>query len=220
MQGNNPKDQHDAKVSRRKFLTKVGTGVVISALPAKSVWGACSVSGALSGNLSHNTNNDHCIVPTLTNGRSPGGWSNISSNNINSFFIELDRIKSSYGNKSNEFNNAVKKYLDFVNTVKNHTLPVPKELTTRNYTIKSGLSSNGSGDNNIFYHLSAVYLNAYFGFYKGYLGKQSADELVNTIFMVWYIQLSNTNTRSRSSVNFSDTVLGYNDGSTDWKLPI
>lgn len=211
MHGHDQKEQDTAKLNRRKFLTKTGAGLIIASMPAKSVWGACSVSGALSGNLSQNTARHDCEMPPLSGGRSPGGWKNLSKKNIDSYFTQLKKIK-----KSKRYDDTVKKYLSFIDMVKSQTLPLPSELTTVNYTINGGLASNGQGDNNVFYHLSAVYLNAYFGFYTGYSGKQAAEELVTTIFLNWYTQL----VKNRSSVNFSESALGYNDGSTDWLLPV
>ena len=136
----------------------------------------------------------------------------MSENNISSFFIQLNKFKK----KSNEYKKAAEQYLSFVDVVKTYSLPVPRELTPVDYTINQGLYSQGTGNNNIFFHLSAVYLNAYFGFYRGYSGRQAAEQLVTTVFLYWYTQL----VANRGSVNFSDSVLGYNDGSTDWLLPV
>lgn len=205
------KDHKD--VNRRRFLQKTAVGAVIATLPAKSVWGACSVSGALSGNLSQNTDRHDCTIPRLFGGRSPGGWLNYKDN-CHSIFSKLGKIKSRHGKKSDTYKQAKACYIAAIEAVMAHSLPLPAELTTVNHTIASALASNGSGDNNIFFHLAAVYLNAYFGLYgQTHYGISAAKALVNTIFLNWYMQLS----ADISSVpGFSDSELGYTDGSTSW----
>ena len=62
---------------RRKFLKKASAGALITSLPAHSVWGnTCSVSGAMSGNLSGTGGGGGpvCDQPELFEGRSPGSW--------------------------------------------------------------------------------------------------------------------------------------------------
>lgn len=60
--------------SRRGFFKKAAVGsALITSIAAKPVWGGndnCTVSGMISGNLSHDVNNDHCDGY----GFSPGGW--------------------------------------------------------------------------------------------------------------------------------------------------
>ena len=201
------KEYKDA--SKRRFLKKTAVGAVIATLPAKSVWGACSVSGALSGNLSQNTDRHDCTIPGLYGGRSPGGWLNYRDN-IHSIFSELGRIKDQYHHSSQTYRDAKSCYINAVEDVMGHTLPLPSELTTVTHTIASGLASNGTGDNNVFFHLAAVYLNAYFGLYgPAHYGQAAANQLVNTIFLNWYMQLS-----ANGTVSFNN--LGYNNGSTNW----
>jgi hypothetical protein len=57
---------------RRTFLKRASATTLIASLPLKSSWASvgtgCSVSGNLSGNLSHQ--HDVCTI----NGLSPGGW--------------------------------------------------------------------------------------------------------------------------------------------------
>lgn len=38
MQGHDQKEQDTAKLNRRKFLTRTGAGLIIAAIPARSVW--------------------------------------------------------------------------------------------------------------------------------------------------------------------------------------
>ncbi|WP_445767980.1 hypothetical protein [Rheinheimera sp.] len=205
--------KHHKDISRRRFLQKTAVGTVIASLPAKSVWGACSVSGALSGNLSQNTDRHDCTIPNLYGGRSPGGWRNYKGNG-HSIFSALKQIKDQYGTKSTKYKNARACYISVIEAVMAHPLPVPPELTTVSHTVASALSSNGTGDNNIFFHLAAVYLNAYFGLYgQVHYGQAAAIALVQQIFLNWYMQLS---ANPGSSVSFSDSLLGYNDGSTNY----
>ena len=203
------KNSKDA--SKRRFLKKTAVGAVIATLPAKSVWGACSVSGALSGNLSQNTDRHDCTIPRLYGGRSPGGWLNYRKN-IHSIFTNLGEIKGQFSKDSQTYITARSCYINAVKDVMAHTLPLPAELTTVTHTVASALASNGNGSNNVFFHLAAVYLNAYFGLYgQTYYGQVAANELVNTIFLNWYMQL---NADLQADVSFNN--LGYDEGSTNW----
>jgi hypothetical protein len=206
--------QNNKDVSRRRFLQKTAVGAVIASLPAKSVWGACSVSGAMSGNLSQNTDRHDCTIPQLCGGRSPGGWLNIEDN-CHSVFSELGRMKQRYGKNSKTYKQAYNCYMSAVDLVMQHNLPLPAQLTTVVHSVRSGLASNGSGSNNIFFHLAAVYLNAYFGLYGQYhAGPAAAVALVERIFLSWYRVI---NQDQNTILTFSDSEMGYTDGSTNWK---
>ncbi|MDP2716254.1 hypothetical protein [Rheinheimera sp.] len=197
-------------VSRRRFLQKTAVGAVIASLPAKSVWGACSVSGALSGNLSQNTDRHDCTIPKLWNGRSPGGWLNYKSN-CHSIFTDLSRKKVIYKKKPQIYQKYLKCYVDAVELAMDMPLILPAELEAASHSVRSGLASNGYGDSNIYFHLAAVYLNAFFGLYPGYSGQADAEALVERLYLFWYTQKS---TSSFSTI--SDHMLGYTDGSTRW----
>ncbi|MEC9263386.1 MAG: hypothetical protein VYD53_18675, partial [Pseudomonadota bacterium] len=71
-------EQNQTSVTkRRQFIKKAGAGVAVSSLPMKSVWGACSVSGVMSGNLSQTGGGagETCGTVVMPNGgRSPGSW--------------------------------------------------------------------------------------------------------------------------------------------------
>jgi len=204
--------QNHKDISRRRFLQKTAVGAVIASLPAKSVWGACSVSGALSGNLSSDRHD--CTIPKLFGGRSPGGWMNYQSN-CHSIFLQLGRIKQRFGKDSKKYQDAYACYTGAVELVMDHQLPIPAELVTVSHTVRSGLASNGTGNNNIFFHLAAIYLNAYFGLYgQNYSGPAAAVALVEQVFMYWYMI---TNQNQNTIITFSDSELGYTDGSTNWK---
>ncbi|GAC12852.1 hypothetical protein [Aliiglaciecola lipolytica] len=195
---------------RRNFLKKSATGAVIVSLPAKSVWGACSVSGALSGNLSTNADRHTCTMPNLYGGRSPGNWKDYK-NNMHSTFNALGDVKSSYGKNSTEYANAKTCFINAIDPVYQHQLTLPSEFSPLNMTVQSGLDSNGGGYNNIYFHLAAVYLNTYFGFYSTYgSGEAEAIQAITDVFSYWYVN------KDVAGFSISDSELGYNDGSTDW----
>ncbi|WP_342807238.1 hypothetical protein [Alteromonas sp. M12] len=196
---------------RRNFLKKSATGAVIVSLPAKSVWGACSVSGALSGNLSTNTDRHTCSMPYLSGGRSPGNWKKYS-NNMHDTFNKLKDCKNRYGKNSNEYKVMLSCFATEIEEVYDHTMNLPADLNPRVLTVREGLESQGTGSNNIYYHLAAVYLNTYFGFYSSYSeGVGAATEAIKDVFFYWYVS-----SLSGSFVGLSDSDLGYNEGSTDW----
>lgn len=178
MQGYDQKEQDTSKLNRRKFLTKTGAGLLIASIPAKSVWGACSVSGAMSGNMSQNTNRQTCDMPYLVGGRSPGGWKNFEKGK------QEAKVKAFFTNASKH---TAKMYAREVALVKASILPLPADLVFGGVSVQRGLESNGSGNNNIFYHLSAVYLNAYFGFY-GSMSAEQAAEYVKEIYTRWHVR--------------------------------
>ncbi|GGW53308.1 hypothetical protein [Alishewanella tabrizica] len=192
MQGNNLKDQDASKLNRRKFLTKTGASFFIASMPAKSVWGACSVSGALSGNLSQNNDRHDCEMPRIVGGRSPGGWKNYESGNN-----RPGKVKAFFANSTDLTFTCYDKE---VKLVKSFILPLPADLVSGVRTIEDGLKFNGTGDNNILCHLSAVYLNAYFGFYTD-VSKSQAAELVKKIFTAWYVR--------NITLNMNDNVDNY-----------
>lgn len=196
MQGHDEKEQDQAKFSRRKFLTKTGAGLLIATLPAKSVWGACSVSGALSGNLSQNTNRQTCDMPYVVGGRSPGGWRNFEKGN------QEAKVKAFFSNASKR---TASMYAREVARVKASILPLPADLVFGGATVQQGLESNGTGNNNIFFHLSAVYLNAYFGFY-GSMSAEQAAEYVKEIYTRWHVRnvIMNLGDRVDSYFNYVD----------------
>lgn len=178
MQGYDQKEQDTAKLNRRKFLTKTGAGLIIASLPAKSVWGACSVSGALSGNLSQNNDRHNCERPKIVGGRSPGGWKNFESG------ARPNKVKAFFSHATDGTFNCYDKEVAFV---KNSILPLPSDLVSGSVTVQDGLNSNGTGNSNILFHLSAVYLNAYFGFYVG-VAQADAAELVKQIYTAWHVR--------------------------------
>ena len=61
--------------ARRTFLKRASAGAVLTSLPVHSVWGAvCTVSGAMSGNMSGIQRHKDCETPVLPIGRSADIW--------------------------------------------------------------------------------------------------------------------------------------------------
>ncbi|MDP4945558.1 hypothetical protein [Alishewanella sp. SMS8] len=86
MQGNNPKDQHDAKVSRRKFLTRTGAGLVIASIPGKSVWARTS---GVTGSIAVSSNGSDMGDTVNFALRSPGYFKNSAKNYNSSKFRDI-----------------------------------------------------------------------------------------------------------------------------------
>lgn len=127
--------------SRRKFIQKAAAGTVLTTLPASTVWGVCTVSGALSGGSQVE---DSCKLPLITGGRSPGYWK--GNGNYHGGF-------SVYGPTQEGC------LATAINTFKTSTTITLEPGVTLN--LQDGLNASGSFS----FHLSAAYLNAYFGFY-------------------------------------------------------
>ncbi len=201
---------------RRNFLKKSATRTVIVSLPAKSVWGACTVSGTVSGNLSQQANNHTCTLPDITGaGRSPGGWLNWQ-NNMHSIFDELDTMKSGIGNnavRQAAYDSRKDDYAQEIEDVMaNHLLMMPGKLDGTTMTVGSAITK--TGQSRIYAHCAAAYLNAYFELYAGYShgDRVSAHSLAERIYIFNYIQ-----TDAGNNTHF-DSALKYHDGSTDWEV--
>lgn len=208
---------------RRSFIKKTATGAVIASLPAKSVWGACSVSGAMSGNLSQNTDRHDCHLPNFANGRSPGGWGQVmglhsngngngNSQTISSMFIPLKDIMEDNSISDADKDKHQECYENEVRDRLNDVLTLPPELLPNPMTVGEALGSQGATLNNIQYHLAAVYLNAYYGFYAGYQGRADALNAIEQVYLYWYMA------NKSGTVSISDNDLGYDDGRTYWEL--
>lgn len=200
---------------RRNFLKKSATGAVIVSLPAKSVWGACTVSGTVSGNLSQQANNHTCTLPDLMgDGRSPGGWLHWQ-NNMHDIFGELATMKSNISNdpiRQAAYDSKKDEYSQVIESVMDHLLIMPGELDGTSMTVGTALSRTGSS--RIYAHCAAAYLNAYFELYAGYShgDRVAAHSLAERIYIFNYIQ-----TDAGNNPHF-DSALKYYDGSTNWEV--
>lgn len=185
--------------SRRQFLKKTSAGVVISTLPATSVWGACTVSGALSGGSK--VNDDCNTIPVLTNGRSHGSWKQILThkNKLRSMFKFVQDAQNISDDAHEIARTAmicvIKPVLDLV-------IPLNDAGTE---TLSINEVNTGSGNR---MQIATAYLNFHFGFYGDavYIGSEqitSAEALARHMFAVAI---------ANPSWEFSDAELGYDDG--------
>ena len=166
--------------NRRSFLKKSATGAVVFSLPAKSVWGACSVSGAMSGNLSTNTDRHDCTLPAFANGAqgaSAAVW--ISAETSDATLNELFGHLALSDGQPNYPTLSVS-YRDHVNITKGLSLGLPNELVV-SPTVGDALL-NGSTE---LQNLAAVFLNATYGLYSTW-DSALAQQLVNDIFLYIY----------------------------------
>lgn len=161
---------------RRSFLKKSATGAVLVSLPAQSVWGACSVSGAMSGNLSQNTDRHDCTQPRLA-GLSPGFWkkyrvgANASKSPIHSKF------ESVVGGKNSSSANCYKDIVKEV--VANEEMNLDAELYSGPEKLNDALVPSSAG-----FNIAGVWLNSYFGFYgDGADDHEIADQRANEMLL-------------------------------------
>jgi|TARA_Y100001968_G_scaffold125214_1_gene114218 hypothetical protein len=218
---------------RRQFIKKAGAGVAVSSLPMKSVWGACSVSGTMSGNLSQTGggNAGQCdAMPLLQGGRSPGSWFNgntwESGSNGNAPASVFPQLR--VGIPSNDkclLDARIEKMRAVVNQFINSTHLTLSESTAKyifdsdisystSVSIKDAVFGTGShvpppNRKNILRHTATVYMNVYFGLYNGvttplnHMAAQEAAELV----MARMVYMKQT-----GGAEMTDSQLGYTDG--------
>jgi len=185
--------ESSAVAKRRSFLKKSATGAVLASLPAQSVWGACSVSGAMSGNLSRNTDRHDCTTPVVSPGKKPKYWCDAYTNDGNKNHRISDgfsRCKSKNNKKHNRRRQCYKDHLvDCCNTLNMDLTP---ELYTGNFNnVKDALFHSSINDTpSLEYCLAGVYLSSFFGFHneadKG--SKSKASKKVNEILLYVYVK--------------------------------
>jgi len=207
------KDQKTHKDSRRKFLVKTSAVSLISALPATSVWGACTVSGALSGGSK--VNND-CTTISLIGGRSPGKWHDmLTGESIASAFPYLKDYKQNGPNADNTRYECEKSHLvSVILAAQDITIPLGNNEHGQAVTIniKDALASSG----HIAWNLAAVYLNAEFGFYSSSLpvtlsSGHSINNGADLISHLFALDIIN------NGFGDSDSYFGFTDGSTTYQ---
>lgn len=166
--------------SRRKFLMKSTAGVVITTLPAQSVWGACNASGLSGGSRTSET---VCEIPLVVGGRSPGSWrvyvesgnpSTNSTKKVRAMFSlsHSDNLTAAYCSVRNEITNMPNIVLS------DGTGAIPEA----DLNIETALSNTGG-----IWNLAAYYLNAYYGFYGDLSPYANAEEFVQQAWAVMYI---------------------------------
>lgn len=217
--------------SRRKFIQKASAGAALTTLSAKSVWGACTVSGALS--TGSNADN-HCRDYPLTGGRSPGFWQEPNSNNnqaCSAFtHVGCDNIKVNCHIKKTKA--TVKIPLDAGDWAAelsiDAVLGASPEYTV-DLNVIFGLDSQGNNnlygkDENVAYHLAAAYMNAFYGFYDGALAgtefadvrgnEQRSKEFVQDLYALFYAMSYNSQDYLQSWKTMMEN--SYTDGTTDY----
>lgn len=187
--------ESSAVAKRRSFLKKSATGAVLASLPAQSVWGACSVSGAMSGNLSRNTDRHDCVQPVVSAGKEPKYWCDAYNNDGGKDHRVSDgfsQCKSKNRTKHNKRRECYRKHL--VDCCDSLNMDLHPELYTGNFNnCKDALfHSNVNGKASLEYCLAGVYLSSFFGFHnashKG--SKTEASKKVNEILLYVYVKSS------------------------------
>lgn len=214
---------------RRQFIKKAGAGVAVSSLPMKSVWGACSVSGVMSGNLSQ-TGDDiggtcgDVIMPN--GGRSPGFWftgeAGIMGSNGDPIADVFPQILVGIGSHSDCL---VDTRIEAMRTIvqqfySTETLTLPLEAAKYIYnsdtyykltpTLLEALNGTDAPSNrkSILKHMAVVYLNVYFALYDGVISplNSAASLEVALIMMAKLIEYK------MADINFPESNFGYTDG--------
>lgn len=217
---------------RRQFIKKAGAGVAVTSLPMKSVWGACSVSGVMSGNLSQNGGGtgDTCgTIEMPAGGRSPGSWfqgntwtPGANGNAPAAIFPQLN-VGVPSGNAGNCLLDArIEEMRTIINQFAANThLVLSVDAAKYIYdsdtvyntspSIIAAIDGIGVPSNrqNILRHTATVYMNVYFGLYNGVTSplNHSAAMEVAEIVMAALIQQ-----KQSSSAEMTDAQLGYTDG--------
>jgi len=207
--------------TRRGFLKKSTASVVIASIPARSVWGACTVSGALSGNASK-ISDDCTVIPPLVGGRSPGGWqSALADNNLHDMFSYIKFKKkcstAQYdGARSFLIQQIEAKLADNISLGAGLSFNVGDGLGKNvDMTAFSNAGINTSSLKGLFYNLAAVYLNVAFLFYDVPAVSMSdgdittAEELIAHMFAV-HIANNGIYLSGNSVFGFTNGISDYN----------
>jgi hypothetical protein len=200
------KDQAENKNSRRKFLVKTSAVSLISALPATSVWGACTVSGALSGGSKVN---DDCTTIWLTNGRSPGFWHDADTKTQGGAIASVFPYLNDYSGTRYDCEKA--HLMTVIGNAKNVNIDLGKDGNGSQFSvnIKDALQSPGG----ITWNLAAVYLNAEFGLYSLLpVTLSSGDKITNGAELIKHLFALDAINPSGED----DTYFGFTNGDTSY----
>jgi len=206
------KDQTANKNSRRKFLVRTSAVSLISALPATSVWGACTVSGALSGGSKVNYD---CTTIFLSNGRSPGFWRDADTKTQGDAIVDVFTYLQYYScTRTCERTHL----MSVIGTAKEIDIDLGKNENGNNVSIniKGALLDPGG----IAYNLAAVYLNAEFGLYNIFpITLSSGDTINNGAELIKHLfQLDVLYDINNSNPGVSDEVYyGFTEGTTAYE---
>jgi hypothetical protein len=208
--------------SRRTILKRASAGVVLTSLPAQSVWGAvCTLSGAQSGNMSGIERHKDCEKPDLSGGRSPGSWKALADAVMES----PDKLRSIFVNSPQKENGTYSEHADLIrscylekikivaeynNMVRDAVL---HELTTddfqNNLYLALGIVGKPGG---LDYNLAAVWLNVYYGLYDVSYPTEDADVASSIVEqMLAWLQIQNN---VEFGQNFVDADYGFTSGTT------
>lgn len=186
---------------RRKFIKRASAGVVISSLPAKSVWGACNASGISGGSQS----TDSCELPVLSGGRSPGFWQRFTEYfNGNFSDSSFTSVFTAYASASESVIDVAK--CDMTSYLSATTVVLSDGSGSIPYAelnLYDALGANGG-----IWNLAAVYLNAKFGLYTIPLPFSNEQDLIEHIWGTLYVQQEGVPT------SFDALVSSFTNGST------
>jgi len=200
------KDQTENKNSRRKFLVKTSAVSLISALPATSVWGACTVSGALSGGSKVN---DDCTTILLSNGRSPGFWRDADTKTQGGAIASVFPYLNNYSGSRYDCEKA--HLMAVIGDAKEIDVDLGKDEngSSVSINIKDALQSSGG----IAWNLAAVYLNAVFGLYNSLpVTLNSGDTISNGAELIKHLFALDV----IYGTGDGDAYFGFTDGSTPY----
>jgi hypothetical protein len=165
---------------RRTFLKRATASAVLTSLPIHSVWGAvCTVSGAMSGNLSGVQRHSNCEMPVLPAGCGPDKWKELvlgDSSKVAAIFNSIPDINGKLNGV--DISNATE--------IRNcYTLGTTNKAVELTMNLNNNLIDTASFQTNIYQALvnpagidkevAAVWLNVYFG-----LGATTAFESATT----------------------------------------
>lgn len=181
---------------RRTFLKRASAGVLLTSLPAQSVWArgglTCTTSGAMSGNMSGINRHKNCDKPSLPKGRSPGSWKKFMNADADSIHNNVrGHLRSVFPNVGNSQLGCL--LLEIQQVGIHNDMVVSTELVDTSFisNIYTALPSSGPGSGGVDFNLAAVWLNVYFnlGNFVGSVGNVNrANEVVNNLLGYIFIQ--------------------------------
>lgn len=166
--------------SRRQFLQKSSATVLMTSLAAQPVWGGCKVSGAMSGgSATKDQDDDPCRIPHV-GGRPPSFWGAVKGKKGGSGkgpgsgpggkagpSLKAQSVQTNaaladafpwVGDVS-----ALEDYVGELKASSFFTVAATPGSPAEIVNVGSAIESPGS----VYYHLAAIWLNAYFGFFRG-----------------------------------------------------
>lgn len=192
---------------RRNFLKKSAIGIVVTSLPAQSVWGACNASGISGASGSTVV----CELPPLTNGRSPSSWSTfarplptgVARNKVKAMFTAYS------GSGDAELDAKSCDLKAFITATTIILSAGGGSIPSASLHLGTALANPGGIGN-----LACVYMNAKFGFYDIPPEFADADELIEHIWGVLYVANGNS-----IPTNFDSLISSFTDGVSNQVIP-